>query len=212
LNSARQLPTRLDPLWDELFPAEQARIVALLVERVEIGVNGLNVRLRTDGLAALARAFRWKRMLESGEFATIAELAEREGITVSYLTGLLRMTLLAPDLVAATRDAQRNPLCAGDRLPVASRAEGLPAKKQRARVFHYVPLRRHSDAHPSCARALSRCVRDPGHGAHHRLAIGAGLKSMPKAPDRLLVMYVGPANAVRVPSCAISVNAPLIHM
>ncbi len=50
-----QALTQLDPLWDELFPAEQARIVALLVERVDIGTDGLNVRLRTDGLAALAR-------------------------------------------------------------------------------------------------------------------------------------------------------------
>ena len=46
---------KLDPLWDELFPAEQARIVALLVERAEIGTSGLKVRLRTDGLVALAR-------------------------------------------------------------------------------------------------------------------------------------------------------------
>jgi site-specific DNA recombinase len=47
--------TRLDPLWDELFPAEQARIVSLLVEQVDIGTEGLNVRLRMDGLTALAR-------------------------------------------------------------------------------------------------------------------------------------------------------------
>ena len=47
--------TRLDPLWDELFPAEQARIVALLVERVDIDTEGMNVRLRMDGLASLAR-------------------------------------------------------------------------------------------------------------------------------------------------------------
>jgi hypothetical protein len=52
---ARTALTRLDPLWDELFPAEQARIVTLLVERVEIGAEGLNVRLRMDGLAGLAR-------------------------------------------------------------------------------------------------------------------------------------------------------------
>jgi len=38
-----------------LFPAEQARIVALLVERVDIGTDGLNVRLRVDGLGNLAR-------------------------------------------------------------------------------------------------------------------------------------------------------------
>ena len=42
---------------------------------------------------ALARAFRWKRMLESGEFNTIGELAQREGIAVSYLTRVLRLTL-----------------------------------------------------------------------------------------------------------------------
>jgi len=52
---ARGALTRLDPLWDELFPAEQARIVGLLVERVDIGTNGLNVRLRMDGLTGLAR-------------------------------------------------------------------------------------------------------------------------------------------------------------
>ena len=39
----------------ELFPAEQARIAALLVERVDIGTQGLNVRLRVDGLGGLAR-------------------------------------------------------------------------------------------------------------------------------------------------------------
>ena len=46
---------QLDPLWDELFPAEQARIVALLVERVDIGTNGLDLRLRIDGLGGLTR-------------------------------------------------------------------------------------------------------------------------------------------------------------
>ncbi|PWJ20799.1 hypothetical protein SAMN05421539_10244 [Jannaschia seohaensis] len=46
---------QLDPLWDELFPAEQARIVALLVKRVDISTDGLNVRLRVDGLSGLAR-------------------------------------------------------------------------------------------------------------------------------------------------------------
>ena len=49
---------QLDPLWDELFPAEQARIVALLVERVDIGTEELNVRLRVDGLGGLAREMR----------------------------------------------------------------------------------------------------------------------------------------------------------
>ena len=58
----------------------------------------------TTLVKALARAFRWKRMLKSGEFATIAELAEQEGIATSYMTRILRLTLLAPDLVEAILD------------------------------------------------------------------------------------------------------------
>lgn len=63
---------------------------------------------RTDNtlVKALARAFRWKRLLESGEYATIAELAEREGIASSYLTRVLRLTLLAPDIVEAVLDGR----------------------------------------------------------------------------------------------------------
>jgi DNA invertase Pin-like site-specific DNA recombinase len=52
---ARQALIHLDPLWDELFPAEQARIVQLLIERIDIETDALNVCLRVDGLANLAR-------------------------------------------------------------------------------------------------------------------------------------------------------------
>jgi hypothetical protein len=41
---------RFEPLWDELFPAEQARIVRLLVQRVDLSPDGANIRLRTEGL------------------------------------------------------------------------------------------------------------------------------------------------------------------
>lgn len=60
-------------------------------------------------LKALARAFRWKRMLDSGEFATIAELAEHEGITPSYMTRVLRLTLLAPNIVEAILEGRQDP-------------------------------------------------------------------------------------------------------
>ena len=65
---------------------------------------------RTDSslVKALARAFRWKRMLESGEFATIAELAEREGIAPSYMTRVLRLTLLSPEIVEAILDGRQS--------------------------------------------------------------------------------------------------------
>lgn len=62
---AQEALMRLDPLWHELFPAEHARIVTLLVERVDIGTQGLNLRLRMDGLTALAREMR----MEVGEAA-----------------------------------------------------------------------------------------------------------------------------------------------
>lgn len=72
---------------------------------------------------ALARAFRWKRMLDSGEFATIAELAACEKITLSYLTRVLRLTLLAPDLVAAILDGRQGP-----EVTLARLMEPLPAE------------------------------------------------------------------------------------
>ena len=46
---------QLDPLWDELFPAEQARIVQLLVDRVDVHEEGVDVRFRMNGIGALAR-------------------------------------------------------------------------------------------------------------------------------------------------------------
>jgi DNA invertase Pin-like site-specific DNA recombinase len=49
----REALERLDPLWDELFPAEQARIVQLLVERVDVRTDGIDIRLRTEGLVNL---------------------------------------------------------------------------------------------------------------------------------------------------------------
>ena len=58
-------------------------------------------------IKALARAFRWKRLLESGDYTTIAELAERERIASSYMTRILRLTLLAPGIVEAILDSRQ---------------------------------------------------------------------------------------------------------
>ena len=54
-DEVRDALCNLDPLWDELFPAEQTRIVRLLVERVEVGPGGADIRLRVAGLASLVR-------------------------------------------------------------------------------------------------------------------------------------------------------------
>jgi site-specific DNA recombinase len=52
----REVVTRISefaPLWDELFPAEQSRIVRLLVERIDLSTDGMQVRLRAEGLQTL---------------------------------------------------------------------------------------------------------------------------------------------------------------
>jgi DNA invertase Pin-like site-specific DNA recombinase len=54
-DQVREALERLDPLWDELFPAEQARIVQLLIERVDVDHDGIDLKLRIDGLNNIVR-------------------------------------------------------------------------------------------------------------------------------------------------------------
>lgn len=60
-------------------------------------------RARVDSalLKALARGFRWRKLLETGDFSTIQEIADAENINPSYVSRVLRMTLLAPKIVEA---------------------------------------------------------------------------------------------------------------
>jgi hypothetical protein len=53
---------------------------------------------------ALGRAYRWKAMLESGDYGSVTELSRSEKINLSYLCRMLRLTLLAPDIVEALLD------------------------------------------------------------------------------------------------------------
>jgi hypothetical protein len=50
----REALVQLDPLWEELFPGEQARVIQLLVDRVDIHQDEVAIRLRNDGLSSLA--------------------------------------------------------------------------------------------------------------------------------------------------------------
>jgi len=61
----------------------------------------------TTLVKAVARAFRWRRMLETGRYSTINELAAAEKINSSYVSRLLRLTLLAPDIVEAILDGRQ---------------------------------------------------------------------------------------------------------
>jgi site-specific DNA recombinase len=55
---------RLDPLWDQLFPAEQARVLQLLVARVKVRLDGLEISLRVEGLASLVEELRLREAAE----------------------------------------------------------------------------------------------------------------------------------------------------
>jgi site-specific DNA recombinase len=55
---------RLDPLWDQLFPAEQARILQLLVARVTIRLDGLEITLRVEGITSLIEDLRLRESTE----------------------------------------------------------------------------------------------------------------------------------------------------
>ena len=54
-DGVREVLAGLDPLWDELFPAEQTRVIQLLVERIDVGLAGLNMRLRVQGVARMVQ-------------------------------------------------------------------------------------------------------------------------------------------------------------
>ena len=58
-------------------------------------------------IRALARAHRWKRMLEECEYRSAGELAEAECVTRSFVNRLLRLTLLAPDIVEPILDGRQ---------------------------------------------------------------------------------------------------------
>ena len=66
-------------------------------------------RSRPDSalLKALARGFRWQKMLREGDYQTLEEIADAENINPSYVSRLLRMTLLAPEIVEAILAAKQ---------------------------------------------------------------------------------------------------------
>jgi hypothetical protein len=63
---------------------------------------------KIDGalVKAVARAHRWRRLLEEGQFGTLADLADAERISRSYVSRVVRLTLLAPDIVERILDGR----------------------------------------------------------------------------------------------------------
>ncbi len=144
---------QIDKIWEQLFPAEQQRIVRLLIEKVIVSPHNIEVSFRPNGDAdlisasngsltvsipikiirrgkckavtlpdgktvqprpwddkptpiqqALVRGHRWLGMLESGQAKSLTEVAEREGMDRAYVSRMVNLTTLAPDIVAAILD------------------------------------------------------------------------------------------------------------
>ena len=94
-------------------------------------------RARVDNtmIKALARAFRWRRMLETGAVATVTEIAAREKINASYVSRVLRLTLLAPEIVEAVLDGRQ---ASEMTLQVLMKAFPVGWSEQRATLIGYV--------------------------------------------------------------------------
>ena len=73
------------------------------------GTLPMPARVDITLVKALARAFRWRKLLEAGAYGTIAELAKAEKINPSYVSRVLRLTLLAPEIVEAILDGRPVP-------------------------------------------------------------------------------------------------------
>ena len=93
---------------------------------------------------AIARAFRWREMLEDGTHATIAEIAVAEKINGTYVGRVLRLTLLAPDIidailfVAATlADVHERPILITARKVIGSNS----TRRKRVLWFHFMNAR-----------------------------------------------------------------------
>ena len=71
------------------------------------GVAPVTTRADPALVKALARAFRYQRMLDQGRYASITEMATEERIERGYVGSLLRLTLLAPDIVSAILDGRQ---------------------------------------------------------------------------------------------------------
>jgi hypothetical protein len=92
-NPGERLHQSVEGAWTTLTPSRQAA----------------SQRTNNSMLKALAKAYRWRRMIESGTFTSITELAKAESVNQSYACRILRLSLLAPNIVTEILDGQYPP-------------------------------------------------------------------------------------------------------
>ena len=97
-------------------------------------------------VVAFARAFRWKKMLDDGTYCSIAEMGEALGINRFYLARMLRLTLLAPDIVEAIADG-----CESDGMSIERLRRPMPLAwdEQRVTLMPHEQEKRRQDTLPA---------------------------------------------------------------
>jgi hypothetical protein len=137
-----RLDLKREPYWLDLAPGMRIRVRPCTTALVMAARASMTTAEPAPGLdpgddnargAALlkARAHRWKRMLEDGKFRSAGEITEAEKVTRSFVNRLLRLTLLAPDIVEAILEG-RHPK--GMQLKELTRAMPSGWEAQRASV------------------------------------------------------------------------------
>ena len=83
----------------------------LIVAPDGTAVPAIALRIQIDNVLvkALARAFRWQKLLDAGTYGTIKEIATKEKVDASYVGDVLRLTLLAPDIIEMILDGRQPP-------------------------------------------------------------------------------------------------------
>jgi hypothetical protein len=81
----------------------------IVVTAVQGGEAVLPTRADPALVKALARAFRYQRLLDEGRYASTSEMAAAEKLDRGYLGRVLQLTLLAPDIVEAILDGRQTP-------------------------------------------------------------------------------------------------------
>lgn len=111
---------------------QQGRKTVVTPQR-KSGEAALPMRADPTLVKALARAFRFQRLLDEGRYASLSEMAAAEKVDRGYLGRILRLTLLAPDIVEAVLNGQQP---AGLELPQLS--DSFPACwiEQRLAIVH----------------------------------------------------------------------------
>lgn len=85
------------------------RKLVLAPDGASVSVLPASRHIDSAMVKAIARAFRWREMLENGDYSTIREIAAAEKINESYIGRVLRLTLLSPDIIEAILTGRQLP-------------------------------------------------------------------------------------------------------